>query len=294
MRLHPVARGVYAVGRPQLSQEGFWMAAVLCCGEGAVLSHRSAGELLGLIRRDRADRAVSHDRADREVRHDRGGARIGPIDVSVFGDSRLRRPRIRVHRRSRIPVGDLTAHDGIPVTGAVLTLVDLATVLGAATLERAVNEADRLDLVDPEGLRRALARHRGRRGVAILRALLDRRTFRMTDSELERRFLPIVDSLGLRRPQSRVRLNGFRVDFHWPDLGLVVECDGLRYHRTPAQQARDHLRDQAHTAAGLVPLRFTHEQIRYEPHHVRGTLEAVVRRLERARGSRGQPRERAA
>jgi very-short-patch-repair endonuclease len=102
----------------------------------------------------------------------------------------------------------------------------------------------------------------------------------MTDSELERRFLSIVDSLRLARPQSRQHLNGFRVDFHWPDLGLVVECDGLRYHRTPAQQSRDHLRDQAHTAAGLVPLRFTHEQVRYEPEPVRRTLATVVRRLE--------------
>jgi very-short-patch-repair endonuclease len=101
----------------------------------------------------------------------------------------------------------------------------------------------------------------------------------MTDSELERHFLPIVDSLGLRRPESRVHLNGFRVDFHWPNLGLVVECDGLRYHRTPSQQASDRHRDQAHTAAGLVPLRFTHDQIRYDPTHVRRVLEAVVCRL---------------
>jgi very-short-patch-repair endonuclease len=75
-------------------------------------------------------------------------------------------------------------------------------------------------------------------------------------------------------------INGFEVDFFWPDLGLVVETDGLRYHRTPAEQARDRLRDQAHTAAGLTNLRFTHEQVRYEPEHVRSTLLAVVRQLE--------------
>jgi very-short-patch-repair endonuclease len=77
-------------------------------------------------------------------------------------------------------------------------------------------------------------------------------------------------------------LNGFKVDFYWPDLGLVVETDGLRYHRTPAQQARDRLRDQAHTAAGLTPLRFTHSQVAYERAHVRRTLAAVGARLRRA------------
>lgn len=69
------------------------------------------------------------------------------------------------------------------------------------------------------------------------------------------------------------------MDFHWADLGLVVETDGLRYHRTPGQQARDRLRDQAHTRAGLTPLRFTHTRVRYEPDHVAATLGAVAARL---------------
>jgi very-short-patch-repair endonuclease len=79
--------------------------------------------------------------------------------------------------------------------------------------------------------------------------------------------------------QDELHVNGFRVDFYWPELGLVVETDGLRYHRTPAQQTRDRLRDQAHAAAGLTSLRFTHEQVAFERGHVRATLEAVVRRL---------------
>lgn len=74
-------------------------------------------------------------------------------------------------------------------------------------------------------------------------------------------------------------MNGFRVDFFWPELRLVVETDGLRYHRTPAQQAKDRRRDQAHAAAGLTPLRFTHEQIAREARQVEATLVAVVERL---------------
>ena len=113
--------------------------------------------------------------------------------------------------------------------------------------------------------------------------MLDRRTLSLTDSELERRFLSIAREAGLPQPQTQHDVNGFTVDFYWPDLGLVVETDGLRYHRTPAAQARDRLRDQALTAAGLCCLRFTHAQVWYESGYVRATLVAVHRRLRKAR-----------
>jgi very-short-patch-repair endonuclease len=66
--------------------------------------------------------------------------------------------------------------------------------------------------------------------------------------------------------------SAIEVDFFWPDLGLVVETDGWRYHRTPAAQSRDARRDQAHTASGLTPLRFSHHQVKYEPAHVKRIL----------------------
>jgi very-short-patch-repair endonuclease len=122
----------------------------------------------------------------------------------------------------------------------------------------------------------------GEPGVAILRDTLDRRTFRLTDSELERRFLPLARQAGLPSPLTQQWVNGFRVDFYWPKLRLIVETDGLRYHRTPAQQAEDRLRDQVHAANGFTPLRFTRAQVRYEPGHVRETLAAVVERLRAA------------
>jgi very-short-patch-repair endonuclease len=210
--------------------------------------------------------------------------RIGPersrvIQISTRGRTPRRRPGVRVHRRSTLRTGDIDLREGIPVTGVVQTLVDLATELGEPQLERAVNEADRLDLIDPEALRTALEYHRGHRGIAPLRRLLDHRIFRLTDSELERRFLVLVRDAGLPIPLTGQRLNGFNVDFHWPDLGLVVETDGLRYHRTPAQQARDRRRDQAHTAAGLTALRFTAAQVHFEADQVLATLTSVVRRL---------------
>ena len=146
-------------------------------------------------------------------------------------------------------------------------------------LEAAVNEADKRGLVDPETLRSALGGLTGQPGVGVLRAVLDRRTFVLTDSELERRFLPIVRRAGLPLPVTGRYVNGFKVDFFWPSLGLVVETDGLRYHRTPAQQARDRLRDQTHAAAGLTPLRFSHAQVELEPGRVEATLANVARRL---------------
>ncbi len=171
------------------------------------------------------------------------------------------------------------------MTSPVQTLIDQATRLSAKALERAVNEADKYDLVNPVELRKALNSHCGERGVKRLRTLLDRRTFRLTRSELERLFLPLAADAGLPIPLTRQWVNGFEVDFHWPDLSFLVETDGLRYHRTPAEQARDRLRDQAHTASGIRHLRFTHEQVKYDPHHVLSTLRATARLLGRPSSS---------
>ncbi len=116
-------------------------------------------------------------------------------------------------------------------------------------------------------------------GVPALRAVLDRHTFRLTDSELERRFLRLVRQAGLPEPLTQQWVNGYRVDFYWPQLGLIVETDGLRYHRTATQQSKDRVRDQVHVAAGLTVLRFTHAQVMFEPDAVLSTFRAVADRI---------------
>jgi len=181
--------------------------------------------------------------------------------------------------RPALPIEDLTVARGIPATNVVRTMLDLATVLTPRRLERAVNEADKLDLIDPEALRVALEGHAGVPGVKPLRKLLDRDTFRLSDRELEILFRSLAASADLPTPQTKVVVNGFEVDFFWPDLGLVVETDGFRYHRTAATQSRDALRDQTHTAAGLTTLRFSHHQVKYEPERVRQVLAATAARL---------------
>jgi very-short-patch-repair endonuclease len=254
-RLHPVFAGIYAVGRPDVSREGRWMAAVLACGDGAALSHESAAAL-------------------REIR--RGG--VSPADVSVPGHD-VRRRGIRAHRRTPMP--PTTRHKNIPVTQPLFTLIDLAVSLQPDPLEAAINEADKLKLVDAGTLRNELERLSPRPGLGRLKAILDARTFTLTDTELERRFLRIARKAGLPSPKTQIRLNGFRVDFYWPQLKLVVETDGLTYHRTPSQQARDRRRDQVHLAAGLTTLRFTNQQIRYAPRETEAILRAVVERIRR-------------
>jgi very-short-patch-repair endonuclease len=251
-RLHPVAAGVYAVGRPDLSPHGRWMAAVLACGDGSLLSHRSAADLWGI-----------------------GYEEKGRIDVTIRRRSALERVGIKVRSRPKLPERSVVRRFGIPVTSPTQTLIDLATELKPLRLERAVNQADVHDLVDPETLRRSLDVYVGMPGAKTLRTMLDRHTFRLSDSDLEIYFRPLALAAGFLVPLTKQWVLGYEVDFHFPDHGLIVETDGLRYHRTPAQQARMVKRDQTHTSHGFRVLRFTHWQIAHAPNEVADVLRRV-------------------
>ena len=265
-RLHSLMRGVYAVGRPEVSERGRWMAATLACGRRALLSHRSAAELWGICRAP--DRRSNGGRAGR-----------GEIDVVVPAGLSKQRPGIRAHRRREHEAPGRRTVDRIPVTHPVATLVDLATCLPDGQLEAAINEADHRDLVDPVGLLAGLGTLPRRPGVGRLRQLLEGAGVALTTTELERLFLPLADEVGLPRPRTQAWLDGYRVDFYWPELGLVVETDGLRYHRTAFTQAKDKRRDNAHASSGRTTLRFSDGQVRHEPDYVRRVLARTVRRL---------------
>lgn len=201
-----------------------------------------------------------------------GKEQPGLIHVSARRQCELRRPGLRLRGRPTMAAADIVIRDDIPVTSPVLTLLDLATELGPVPLERAVNDADKRGLVDPETLREELDQYRGQPGVRPLRHLLDRLFFQLSDSDLEICFRRLVRRAKLPMPLSKQRVNRFEVDFYWPELRLVVETDGLRYHRTPSAQTRDARRDRAHIMAGMTPLRFTHYEVRYEPARVRAAL----------------------
>lgn len=233
------------------------MAAVLACGPDAMLSHGSAAALWGF------------------------GSEQGVIEVSIPAGRRNRLRGIRVHRRTEEVLGDVAIHEGIPLTSPVRTLIDQATRLRPLQLERAVNEADKLDRVRADSLHAALDDRRGQPGVAPLRKLLDPLTFRLSDSELEQLMRPLACAAGLPTPETKAWVNGYEVDFFWPELGIVVEADGLKYHRTASQQRRGLERDQAHLAAGMWPLRFSHWQVRHDPTHVRRVLRSTIARVQR-------------
>lgn len=255
-RLHPLYEGVYAVGRPEVSQEGQWAAALLACGDPSALTAGSGAALLRI------------------------GEERGVIEVAVPPSHDPQYPGIRPHRLRAL--GSWGWCDGLRVMDPATVIVSLATYLGHGDLEAAINTADRTNLINPEQLRDALQAMPRRPGKGILRRTLDRRTFVFTDSALERFYLPLSDQAGLTRPRTQRYVNSYRVDFVY-DIGMVVETNGLRYHRTAAQQTRDLERSQIHTANGFTPLTFSHAQIRYDPEHVVRILRATA-----ARSTRGQ------
>lgn len=261
-RLHPARRGVYAVGRAELSLDGRWTAALLACGEGAFLTHLSAGALYGIC-----------------------DERPGRIEIGVRDDFTHRIDDVRTRRRPALPAAAVGTLRRIAVTSPAQTMIDLATVQGPRRLLRSINEADIRGVIGAEPLRREIEERPGMAGVRALRRLLDRDTFALSRDELERLFLPLARRAGLPLPSTQVMVNGYEVDFHWPDLGLVIETDGWRYHRTPAAQARDARRDQTHTAAGLTILRFSHHEVKHEAGRVLAILSATATRLTGAAAS---------
>jgi hypothetical protein len=239
--------------------EATWMAATLAGGRGAVLSHRSAAALWGL----------------------RPGV-LRRVEITVPRALRSR-TGLRVHR-GILAADEVTAVRGIPVTTAARTLVDLAAVLTAARLERAVDEAERLRLGDDPSLDLLVGRHPRRRGVAALRRILadGRVGATFTRSELEERFLAFLADAGLPRPLVNVPVGlpgGARVevDCLWPAERLVAELDGHASHATRAAFERDRARDRALQAAGWRVVRITWRQLHDEPWSLAAELRILLR-----------------
>jgi len=234
------------------------MAAVLACGDGAVLSHRSAAALWQL-------RENSRPAFDVTAPNRRG--RI-PAEIDA-------------HRDGSLTDADRTVLHGIPCTTVARTLLDLAAVVPVWELRKAISEAEVLRLLDKRAVRRLIERSRGRRGVARLRMLLDdiHPQTKRTRSELERLFLRMCTRAGLPEPEVNVKLElGDRLlepDFLWRDAGLIVEADSRRYHDTGSAFQIDRKREQLLMLAGWQVARCTWEQVEREP----GELAETIRRL---------------
>ncbi len=230
--LTPIHAGVYLVAGGSLTREARWIAAVLAAGTGSALSHRSAAELWGIL-----------------------DAIEGPVHVTVRHGRRTH-VGIVLHR-TRDPDRDL--RHGIPVTRPSRTVLTLAASLPARPLERAIERADRLGLLDIAELTRLCEASRGRKGTVRLSSLLARyRPLPDTRSELERRFLRLCREAGLPRPAVNVPVAGLEVDFLWREARLVVELDGYTFHRDRGSFERDRRRDVALQLAGYRVVRVTH------------------------------------
>jgi hypothetical protein len=226
------------------------MAAVLACGTGALLSHRTAADALGLL-----------------------PYTGGSVDITIPGRCRRRVPGIRIHRARRLQREDGIEWDGIPCTSPTRTLLDLADVVSARRLARAIENAERLGLYDHRAVADAIDRARGRPAASRLSSLVA--TYEgpaSTKTEFERRALEFFEQAGLPRPRVNALVgtaeSPVEVDFLWPERTLVVEADGYEWHRSRARFEDDRRRDQLLLAAGYAVVRITWRQLTREPQRV--------------------------
>jgi very-short-patch-repair endonuclease len=233
------------------------MAAVLACGPGAVLSHRSAASLWGI-------RPPS----------------AGPIEVTVRTKSVLR-GGIRRHSAS-LPADEVTVVDGIPVTTVPRTVFDLATVSTEQSVEAALRESEYLQLHDRLSLPDLLYRYPGHRGNRVVRVCLARRseTTGRIRSPLEERFLPFLRRHRLPIPKLNawIHLRGrsFQVDCLWEDHKQIVELDGFQAHGTRAAFREDRARDRTLRVAGYGITRIAWAQLDDEPEQLATDLRTLL------------------
>ncbi|MCX6386572.1 MAG: DUF559 domain-containing protein [Solirubrobacterales bacterium] len=253
-RLHPVHRGVYLVGHRAAPHNSRFRAAVLAVGADALLSHRCAGALWGLIDSPR-----------------------GPVDVTVVGRRPRKRDGIHLHRVGHLDRQDVDERDGIAVTAPARTVLDLATTASSATIERAAAQARILGLITTQSLLAAMQLAPQHRAIPKLRELLARANEpAFTRSVAERKMLDLLRSARIGPTATNVLVNGHEADFFWREERLIVEVDGYRYHGSREAFERDRKRDGAYVAAGYRVLRVTWRQLVEEPAAVVATVAAAV------------------
>ena len=252
-RLHRLHRGVYLVGHPAPAPLALETAALLACGPGSVLSHRTTGALLHLI---------AHAPAE--------------IDVTVQRRGCGKRRGITLHRTRGFEPGDVRRRRGLPVTAPLRTILGLASTASPAEIERVVNEAQVQRLISLPQLERRLHRERGRRGVATLRAITAaQRQPSMTRNDAEEAFVALVRRSGLPDPETDFRIGPYRVDFAWPDVRLAGELDSIAFHSTQPKFVTDRRRWNDLDGLGWRLFRFTWWDVAREP-------EALLVRLTRS------------
>ncbi|MEA2439321.1 MAG: hypothetical protein QOH76_745 [Thermoleophilaceae bacterium] len=241
--------GVYRVGHAAPSTDASFIAAVKACGEGAVLSGKPAGYLLGLIK----------------------GQAPAP-DVTTPTERRVK--GIRTRRTRRLDPRDVIKVRGIPVTSVPRTLVDLAATLTAEELARACHEAGVRYRTTPRHVEAVLARRPGSPGAARLRAVV-RGDVRVTLSQLERLFFEALRSAGLPLPEMNRVAGGRRVDCRWPGR-LTVELDSYRFHNSRYAWEQDRRREREARAREEEFRRYTWADVAEQPDAMLADLRALL------------------
>ena len=219
------------------------LAAVLACGDDAVISHRSATALWRLVPPPEGD-----------------------VEVTVVGRHCRSREGIRVYRSDQLNPADHGFRRGIPITSPARTIIDFAAQGSEWELERAIAEACAIELVTEAEIYKAIERAPNCPGVGLLRAQLRREGGpQWTQSNGERRMLELIRKAGLPAPRTEVRIAGWPADFLWADQRLIVEVDGYPFHSGRRAFERDRRRDQAHIAAGYTVIRVTWRQLTEAP-----------------------------
>ncbi len=214
------------------------------CGPGAVLSHRSAGLLWGVLTTE------------------------GP-SPDITSPAHRRTPGVRCHTAA-LTRTETAVHQRIPVTSPARTLADLAHVLTDDDLTRAVREAQFRRLFHLPAMLAVLDRRPSRH----LRRLMD--DLNATQSHLEDRLLHICRRSGLPSPITQQRIHGRRVDFVWPAHRVVVETDGYEGHATPSAFQRDRSATNRLQLAGYTGLRFTHADVTRRPAEVAEQIRSAL------------------
>jgi hypothetical protein len=249
--LHRVHRGVYTVGHRSISRVTHLRAALLACGEGAVISHATAASFHGLW--DKWPHL---------------------IDVTVPVEAGRKLNGIRC-RRCRYPEPEeIEVRGGVAVTTVARTLVDLAGIVKLPALRKIVGRAAIRKRLDLQTVDVAMYHAKGRRGLKALElALVPYRTKdgKMPDvrSDFETLVLPELVDMELPRPDCNAPLDvegeRFLIDFLWEQKRVIVETDGRETHETPTAFQDDRRRDQFLAAAGYRVLRITWDQMQSEP-----------------------------
>jgi very-short-patch-repair endonuclease len=254
--LYPRHQGVYGVGHAALAPRGPQRAALLACGDGAILSHASAAHIWGLLEMEPT-----------------------PVDITVMGRQCRSRSGIRVHQVSDISEQDVRLRYDLPLTSPARTLIDFGATATRDGLERLVAEARVKGLLRPGELEAAVSRAGRRRGTGRIRALLQAEGEPgITRSEGERILRGLIRQARLAQPRSNVRVAGYEVDFLWEEEKVVVEFDGYRFHGHRRAFEHDRRKDVDLANAGYQVLRFTWRQLTEEPLVV---IAAIARALGR-------------